>query len=173
MGSDAVTTVEPTYVEEIDWKGTQYVLEFFKIHDFSKIAPKTQAAGICFTDDDNVVLYKNIEGYFGLPGGTIEEDETPEQALRREVMEEATCKILTFGPIGYFRTFKKEDPSYVSYQLRYWAKVELLEETPDPAGKSTGRVVISFGGAASKLGWGERGKYLIKLAREEYLNFKA
>ena len=162
----------PTYIEEIDWKGIQYVLEFFKTHDFSQIRPKKQSSAICFPDNKHVVLYQHVQGYLGLPGGTIEKGENPEQALKREIMEEVTCEIVEFGPIGYFRTYKKEEPNSAWYQLRYWAQVNCLEETPDPDGKAMHRVIVPYGRASEELGWGKRGKYLVELAREEFIHFQ-
>jgi len=161
--------MKPTYVEEIDWKGAQYTLEFFKTHDFSDISPKAQSGGICFADDDHVVLFKHIGGYTSMPGGTIEEGETPGETLKREVMEEVTCEVVEYGPIGYFRVSRKNEPGRVWYQLRYWAKVNCLEETPDPDGKTLHRVIVPYDKASDELGWGERGKYLFELAREELI----
>lgn len=157
-----------THVEEIDWRGDKYVLEFFRTHDFSDVSPKTQSSAVCFLDDDHIVLFQHVDGYLSLPGGTIEKGETPEEALKREVMEEATCEILEFGPMGYLKTYKKEVPGTVWYQLRYWAKVNCLEETPDPDGSSLHRVIVQYEEAAEKLGWKDAGTFL-KIAQEEYL----
>jgi len=161
---------KPTYIERIEWKGIEYVLEFFKTYDFSEISPKKQSSAVCFPDNENVVLYQHVQGYIGLPGGTIEQGEAPEDALKREILEEVTCEILKFGPFGYFKTYKVEEPETTWYQLRYWAKVNCLDETPDPDGKALHRVIVPYSEASYKLGWGERGKLLFEIAREEFIS---
>ena len=52
-------------------------------------------------DDDSIVLIKKANGgYVGkldLPGGGIEHEETPSQALKREIMEEAGLTVTSYS----------------------------------------------------------------------------
>ena len=59
---------------------------------------ETYAAGILFKSDGKVFLVKRgVDGSWAVPGGRIEEGETPEAAARREVLEE--CGFDCLAPL--------------------------------------------------------------------------
>ena len=101
-------------------------------------------------------------------GGHIEKGETAEDALKRELFEEISVETLDFGLMGYLKTANKETPKDIEYHLRYWARVALLDETPDPDGKVVGRVIVSVDEVAQKINWGKRGRILVELAKNAY-----
>lgn len=56
---------------------------------------------IVIDDDNNIAIMQiNSDNYHKVPGGGIEEGESNEQALRREVSEEAGCEIEILDEIG-------------------------------------------------------------------------
>ena len=57
--------------------------------------------GFCFYGDKLVIVYSERKKYWGLPGGRIEEGETFEKALVREVKEETNMKVLRQKLIGF------------------------------------------------------------------------
>lgn len=61
-------------------------------------------AGILQKDDKVLIARKaagkSLEGYFEFPGGKIEEGETPEESLIRELMEEMSIKIKVNKYVG-------------------------------------------------------------------------
>lgn len=157
--------------EKLDWKGTKYDVELYEVDDVEGLSPITQVQVVPFVDKDQVVIYKHIDGYYGLPGGSIEPGESLEQALRREVKEESACEITDFGLIGFMKNTKKPE-NKVTYQLRYWAQVKLLDEPiNDPCGKAVSREVVTLEEAAEKLKWGERGEILLKTGSEKRREF--
>ena len=80
------------------------------------------------TDGSRVVVVEDPQKKYVLPGGRIEKDETPEDAMRREVLEETGWRINSFRQIGilHYRHLKVESavglhPSQEFLQIVYAA----------------------------------------------------
>ena len=92
----------------------------------------TSVHGICLLDGK--VLLSHIHGRgFNAPGGHLENDETPEETLHREIYEEAYVRgIATY--IGCIEVSHEENPDYngkypkVGYQAYY--RVDITECLP-------------------------------------------
>lgn len=155
----------------LDWKGTKHDLELYEADDISDLGFTNQCQAVPFVDDDHVVLFKHIDGYYGLPGGTVEEGEKFEDTLKREIMEEAGCEVFDYGLIGYVKG--TEIPSgKVKFQLRYWAHVRPVDKPQDPDGKALDIEIVELKDVNPKLNWGERGQVLLDLATRKYKEHK-
>lgn len=62
--------------------------------------------GIVIKDDKIAILNKVNKNEFKLPGGGIEGNETPEEAFKREVLEETGCKINITKCLGIIEEHK-------------------------------------------------------------------
>ena len=87
----------------------------------------TQALGLCFTADHSVVMVTWDGQHWTFPGGTVEGGETIEQALIREVAEEACARVVS---CKYLAAQHVADPLNPNgrpshYQTRWWTRVEL------------------------------------------------
>jgi len=159
----------PTFVEDIHWRGKIWRQEFYATDTYDLIVPPYGIHAVCFTKDKQALFFKHIDGYNSLPGGGMNAGETPTKALAREVMEEAAAKVMESDCIGYIKSWPIDDPGRMTYALRYWARVRVLDKKiKDPSKKSIGRVLASLENAAEVLGWGDRGKLLIDLAWQKY-----
>ncbi len=160
------------FSEKGKWKNNDYELELHPLNNHCDLSKVDQVQAVCFLDKDNIVFYKNIEGYLGNPGGTIEKGESIETTIKRELIEEAQLKLIDWKTIGFEQIYypnKKESKKQNCF-LRIVAKVELIDKPiKDPDKKAIGRVIIKTDQAAEKLNWGKKGEELIKLAKEKYI----
>jgi len=65
-----------------------------------KYIKRPGAYGIICNDDDLIAIIKTEAGYF-LPGGGIENEESPEECLKRECLEEIGAEISALDNFAY------------------------------------------------------------------------
>lgn len=98
--------------------------------------PITQVYGVCFDTSGRILLLKQRNQPWNIPGGTPESGETASETLIREVYEETTVRIGKHEMIGYQEVLGDTDSPY--YQLRYAALVEGIDpQQPDPDKNAT------------------------------------
>lgn len=125
----------------------------------------TQTYGVCFVGDKIVVVYSiKGGGHWILPGGSIEERETFEECLKREIQEESNMKVLSFAPIGYQEV---HFDGKIFNQLRYVCIVEPYGDfISDPDGSITEIKLIDPKDYKQYFDWGEIGDHIVKRAME-------
>jgi len=130
----------------------------------------TQAYGVCFVGDKIVIVYSSKSNHWILPGGSIEEGETFEECLKREVKEESNMRVLSFAPIGYQEVLCE---SKIIYQLRYLCIVEPYGDfVSDPDGSITEIKLIDPTDYKQYFDWGEIGDRIMERALEMKKNYK-
>jgi hypothetical protein len=87
----------------------------------------TQALGLCFTADGLVVMVTMDGRQWTFPGGTVEDGESVEQALVREIAEEACARVVRCQYLASQHVADPLNPDGISsyYQSRWWARVDL------------------------------------------------
>jgi 8-oxo-dGTP pyrophosphatase MutT (NUDIX family) len=102
-----------------------------------------QSSGLCFTSDGKITLVSDGKGWV-CPGGYPETDETLEEALIREIAEEACAQVIDCEYIGSIRTYElppvPEGSPPLFYQARYWVRVQ--NDVFDPQHEMTERLEI-------------------------------
>jgi ADP-ribose pyrophosphatase YjhB (NUDIX family) len=90
------------------------------------------ANGLSVTADDRVVLISNDALRWGWPGGRPEGDESWEQTLRREILEEACCIVRDARLLGFCRSACLAGPERGLVLVRsIWrAEVDLMPWEP-------------------------------------------
>lgn len=96
----------------------------------SQAQPRLTARAVVLSPKGRIaVMYAAKYGIHTLPGGGVEEGETTEEALIREIAEETGCRIATVEPLGLI----EENRFHADYtQLNYYYIVHTADETLHP-----------------------------------------
>jgi ADP-ribose pyrophosphatase YjhB (NUDIX family) len=132
--------------------GRRYRIAWFDPPFRPPLDETTQALGVCFTGDHRIVLVTWNGADWSLPGGSPEPGEELEQALAREVREEACARVITSRYIGCQRVEELDGDRLAYYQSRFWARVELDEFQPEH--EMTARRLVAPEEFCATLFWG-------------------
>lgn len=150
------------------YDGTKYIFDYYDADSFGSLdySRCKQAYGVCFYGDKIVIGFGGHENAWSFIGGTIENNETFEQALKREIQEESNMEILSFIPIGYQKVTNIKTNSYI-YQLRYVCKVKPYGPfVSDPANGVKEIKIIDPKEYKKYFNWGKIGERIMKRALE-------
>ena len=87
---------------------------------------RLSARGIVVRDDKKIAVFnKDNKNEYKLPGGGIENDENPEEAFKREVLEETGCIVEIVQSLGITEEYKcqsnfKQISNVFVEILTYW-----------------------------------------------------
>ena len=113
-----------------------------KAFEFQNPRVRLGARGIVIREDGKIAVFnKSNKNEYKLPGGGIEENENPEMAFKREVLEETGCEteiIETLGTIEEHRTqgnFKQISYVFVGKVLKDTNELHVTEKEKDEGAK--------------------------------------
>ncbi|HEX6976848.1 MAG TPA: NUDIX hydrolase [Patescibacteria group bacterium] len=153
--------------QKANWEGEKFVIEWIKTNSVKGLSPITQVYGVCFNDKNEILIArKEGMGEWIIPGGHPEKDETIEETLKREMIEEADIKVKNIKVVGVQKVNPKDAPEKYYYQVRCVCLVdELLPQTPDPDnGKNWERKFVPSNQVTKHVKWGEIGEAMFKAA---------
>jgi len=157
----------------INSKGHDVTLTWLEDSNLEQYKPCFQIYGIVFNNKSEILLIQE-KGKWKIPGGTPEGNETAEETLRRELIEEADVTIRELRPFGVQRVDYPNNPSAtegeIFYQYRYICLVDALQESsPDPdTGITNPRMFVPAKDVTKYVDWGVVGEAMFKAAIELY-----
>ena len=150
----------------INFDGTTTLLVYEDTDSFEFLDSKKvkQSYGVCLINGKMVIVLNGKKSTWGLVGGSIEEGESYEDCLKREIKEESNMKVIDFKPIG-FQTVHMGDE--VFHQLRYVCTVEPYSDfVSDPDGKITEIKLVDPKDYKQYFDWGRVGDRIVVRALE-------
>lgn len=163
----------PMYKNYHGRSGHDYVFEYYE-SDSVEHLPKGLVSNLMVLAfyKGNLLIVNNTTkpGTWGPVAGSIEDCESFEECLKRELREESNTRPIRFRLIGYQKALDKTDETApIEYQLRYFAEVEKIGPfTPDcdPDGDVTELLEIDPKGYKKYFDFGEMGDVIGNRALE-------
>ena len=91
--------------------------------------------------EDLWLMLRTQTGEWEIPGGTLEPEESYSDAIRRELIEEAGARLITYEPLGAWHCFSTAPKPYRShlphpefYRLVGYEAVEIIGNPENPVG---------------------------------------
>jgi ADP-ribose pyrophosphatase YjhB (NUDIX family) len=150
------------------YSGTDYAFEYEDVDsfDFLKDEKCTQCYAVCFYEGKMVIVHNQEKDHWGLVGGSIEEGESFEETLKREIHEESNMEVISYLPVGYQKVTDTRDGTHF-FQLRYVCTAKPYGPfVSDPAGTIDKIELINPKDHKKYFDWGEIGDRIIERAGE-------
>ncbi len=113
-----------------------------KEKEMNKPKVRLGARGIVIREDGKIAVFnKSNKNEYKLPGGGIEKEEKPEDAFKREVLEETGCEVEIVNSLGTTEEYKSQNNFkqisyvYVGKVIKDTNQLELTKKEKDEGGK--------------------------------------
>jgi ADP-ribose pyrophosphatase YjhB (NUDIX family) len=143
-------SVRPLVSETVVADGARYRVSWFDPPFMPPLAETTQALGICFTADSEIVLVTWNDADWTLPGGTVAPGETLDRTLTREVREEACAQVTASRLLGFTRGRCVRGPEEGLVLVRSMWRAEVPLERWAPGSRS---LTAAWCPPARRSGW--------------------
>ncbi len=160
--------INQSILTTINWHGNKVTYTWIPTTKIKKYQPIRNVIGLCLNDNQEVLICRETEEEgWKLPGGRPEDNETPIETLKRELMEEADIEVNNIKAIGTqrvdFPNNPKQSEGDLFYQVRYFCKIEkMFPQTVDPdTGVLYDRKFVPLRQLNNYLKWGKIGDAII------------
>lgn len=145
-------------------RGQMCPIIYHDVESFTELGGKKvdSVSAFCFCGDKLVVVFSEKKGYWTPPGGAVENGESVEEAVIREVKEETNMRVTKQKLIGYQDVF---EPEKTRIRVRVACLVESDGDfTADPDGDITEIKLIESGDYKKYFDWGAIGDRIMEQA---------
>lgn len=88
--------------------------------------PKIDVRGVVFQDNKVLLVKELIDGGWTFPGGWVDVNESPSEAVEREVWEESGYEVRTVKLLALYDRNKHGHPAYIFHVYKLFFLCELL-----------------------------------------------
>jgi ADP-ribose pyrophosphatase YjhB (NUDIX family) len=113
----------------------QYVSGLFA-QDLGPATPKIDVRGAVFRDGQ-ILLVRELDGLWALPGGWVDIEESPSEAVAREVREESGYNVRAVKLLALWDRRRHAHPTHPWHIYKVVFECELLNEEPEELGGET------------------------------------
>lgn len=137
--------------------GKIYNCSYYELANYSNLdlTKITQIHGVCFFQDQMVIVLNGQKRTWGLVGGKLKNHESIQQALERAIQEESNMQVLRWRPIGVQEV--TDSNGNIDYELIVVCKVKSI-------GESASRKLIDLQDYKNYFDWEEIGEKIIQRA---------
>lgn len=151
--------MKPILSTSFDYEGRHILVDWYEVSEKHEIPHLPwQQVYIIGNLNGQIPLVTNADSPkpYNLPGGHVEADETIEQTLQRELVEECNMRAVSWRPIGY-QILTEPDGLQVA-QFRAYAVLEKIGEFEhDPGGAVIANTLIDIDELEAHIDYGAVG----------------
>ncbi|NPV57237.1 MAG: NUDIX hydrolase [Anaerolineae bacterium] len=102
--------------------------------------PKLDVRGVVFQDDAILLVREVADGGWTLPGGWVDIDESPREAVEKEVREESGYIVRATRLLAVYDRNKHPHPPYIHHIIKLFILCELIGGAPAESIETSGAV---------------------------------
>jgi ADP-ribose pyrophosphatase YjhB (NUDIX family) len=157
----------PDLIDEIIIEGDVISVRWYDVQTISEVPDlQWQQIYVIGNFENQVPLVEYNGKKNNLPGGHVEQGESLEDAMHREIQEELNMKIVSWVPLGY-QILSRPGDKKVVYQFRVYAKLEKIGEfINDPGGSVVGHKLVDINDVNNLIQYGKVGDRLVANCRQ-------
>jgi ADP-ribose pyrophosphatase YjhB (NUDIX family) len=125
--------INPYEAFQVESGGQDLLATWYPAHDVPD-GKRHGSAGICVTDNGDIVLITQDGKIWDFPGGRPEGNESWEEKMRQEVREEACVEVTDAKLLGFLHAecIRGDEKGLVLVRALCLARVQLQEWIPEP-----------------------------------------
>jgi len=106
--------------------------------DAGYMTPKLDIRGVVFQEDKILLVKERSDGRWTLPGGWVDINEPPSEAVEREVWEESGYKVKAARLMALYDRNRHGHPAFIYHLYKLYIQCDLIGGKPQESLETTG-----------------------------------